>query len=219
MFEHLNELVTSHAGAPWVLIVVLALAALDAFVPPLPSESVVIGLAAIAADTGHPNLVLLGVCALVGAFLGDNLTYTIGRYSPLRGWIARHPRVEHAFDRAARELDRRGAFAILAARYIPIGRIAVNLTAGAMRFPRQRFVPLSALGAITWAAYSITIGTLAGQWIESSPLVGAAIGIVIALALGFAVDTVLQRVVHPRRRRGAVPPDHPTDGVTRASAE
>ncbi|MFD0483436.1 DedA family protein [Kineococcus sp. GCM10028916] len=199
MFDQLNAFVTAHAGAPWVLVVVLALSALDAFLPPLPSESVVIGLAAIAADTGHPNRVALFVCAMVGAFLGDNLTYTIGRHSPLRGWIAGHRRLEHAFTRAAEELRKRGAFAILAARYVPVGRIAVNLTAGAVQFPRRRFLGLSALAACTWAAYSIAIGSLAGQWIESTPLVGALLGIVIALVLGFLVDAVLQRVVRPGR--------------------
>ncbi len=104
MFDQLNALVTEHAGSPWVLAAVLTLAALDAFVPPLPSESVVIGLSAIAADTGHPNRWALFACAVVGAFLGDNLTYTMGRHSPLRRWIAGHPRLEKAFSRAAVEL-------------------------------------------------------------------------------------------------------------------
>jgi membrane protein DedA with SNARE-associated domain len=201
VFDQLNALVTEHAGSPWVLAAVLSLAALDAFVPPLPSESVVIGLSAIAADTGHPNRWALFACAVVGAFLGDNLTYTMGRHSPLRRWVAGHPRLEKAFTRAAAELDKRGAFAILAARYVPIGRIAVNLTAGAVQFPRARFVGLSALAALTWAAYSVAIGSLAGHWIESTPLAGAALGILIALALGFLVDLVLNRVVRRRTAR------------------
>ncbi|WP_432511843.1 DedA family protein [Kineococcus sp. SYSU DK001] len=196
--DQLNGLVAEHAGAPWVLAVVLCLSALDAFVPPLPSESIVIGLSAIAADTGHPDRWALFACAAAGAFAGDNLTYAMGRHSPLRGWVAGHPRLERAFTRAARELDRRGAFAVLAARYVPIGRTAVNLTAGAVRFPRARFVPLSAVAALTWAAYSVAIGSLAGHWVESTPLVGAALGIVIALALGFVVDLVLNRVVRSR---------------------
>ncbi|WP_432519620.1 DedA family protein [Kineococcus sp. SYSU DK006] len=201
MFEHVGEVVAAHAGAPWVLAVVFALAALDALLPPLPSESIVIGLAAISADTGAPDLLALGCCALVGAFCGDNLTYAIGRHSPLRGWIARHPRLEHAFARAAHQLERRGALAILAARYVPVGRVAVNLTAGAVRFPRRRFVALSALAACTWAAYSVAVGALAGHWVESTPLVGALLGIVIALVLGYAVDTLLQRLLRTRDPR------------------
>ncbi|NAZ76619.1 DedA family protein [Kineococcus sp. T13] len=194
-------MVTAHAGSPWVLVAVLTLAALDAFLPPLPSESIVIGLAAISAHTGEPDLLALGCCALVGAFCGDNLTYAVGRRSPLRGWIARHPRLEHAFARAGHQLERRGAFAVLAARYVPVGRVAVNLTAGAVRFPRRRFTALSALAACTWAGYSVAVGALAGHWIESTPLVGALLGIVLALVLGWLVDGLLQRVLRSRGPR------------------
>ena len=199
MVEHLDQLVLAHAGASWVVLVVLALAALDAFLPPLPSESVVIALAAISASLGRPDLVLLGTCAGVGAWVGDNLTYTLGRHSPLRRWTARSARLERAFDRAARELRRRGPLAILAARYVPIGRIAVNLTAGAVAFPRRRFLALSALGAATWATYAVLIGSLAGRWLQGRPLVGSAVGIVLALALGFAVERFLEHVGRPRR--------------------
>ncbi|WP_432493002.1 DedA family protein [Kineococcus auxinigenes] len=200
MFERVGGLVAEHAAAWWVPLVVLALSALDGFVPPLPSESVVIALSAVSADTGAPDPLLLGACALVGAFCGDNLTYALGRHSPLRRWVSRHRRLERAFARAERELDRRGAFAVLAARYVPVGRIAVNLTAGAARFPRRRFVGLSALAALTWAAYSVLIGTLAGQWVESTPVAGALVGIAVALVLGFAVDAVLQKVLRPHPR-------------------
>lgn len=40
-----------------------------------------------------------------------------------------------AFAWARRELDQRAAAIILTARYIPVGRIAVNMTAGATGFP------------------------------------------------------------------------------------
>jgi len=200
VLQHLGDAVLAHAGAPWVVLVVLALAAFDALVPPLPSESVVIALAAVSASGGRPDLLLLGGCAAVGAWAGDNLTYTLGRHSPLRRWTARSPRLDRAFRRAARELDRRGALAVLAARYVPVGRIAVNLTAGAVAFPRRRFLGLSALGAVTWATYAVLIGALAGRWLQGRPLLGSAVGIVGALALGFAVERFLEHVVRPRRR-------------------
>lgn len=200
MLEHLDQLALAHAGASWVVLVVLALAAVDAFFPPLPSESVVIALAAVSGSLGRPDLLLLGTCAAVGAWVGDNLTYTLGRHSPLRRWTARSPRLERAFARAGRELERRGPLAILAARYVPIGRTAVNLTAGAVAFPRGRFAGLSALAAVSWATYAVLIGTVAGRWLRGRPLLGSAVGIVVALALGFAVERFLERVVRPRRR-------------------
>ena len=99
MLEHLSAGVVAHAAAWWVPLVVLGLAAFDGFFPPVPSESVVIGLAAIGASTGEPDLWLLGLAAAVGAFCGDNLTYTLGRHSPLRSFAARHPHVGRALDR------------------------------------------------------------------------------------------------------------------------
>jgi len=203
VLEHLGDLVLAHASAPWVVLVVLALAAFDALLPPLPSESVVIALAAVSASGGRPDLLVLGGCAAAGAWAGDNLTYALGRHSPLRRWTARSPRLDRAFRRAARELDRRGALAVLAARYVPVGRIAVNLTAGAVAFPRRRFLGLSALGAVTWATYAVLIGALAGRWLRGRPLLGSAVGIVGALALGFAVERFLEHVVRPRRRPAA----------------
>lgn len=203
MLEHLGDVVLAHAGDPWVVLVVLALAAFDALVPPLPSESVVIALAAVSASGGRPDLLLLGACAAAGAWTGDNLTYALGRHSPLRRWTARSPRLDRAFRRAARELDRRGALAVLAARYVPVGRIAVNLTAGAAAFPRRRFLGLSALGAVTWAGYAVLVGALAGRWLQGRPLLGSAVGIAGALVLGLAVERFLEHVVRPRRRSAA----------------
>ncbi|WP_432548257.1 DedA family protein [Kineococcus sp. SYSU DK004] len=201
MLDRIDALVTSYAAAWWVPLVVFTLSTVDAFFPPLPSESVVIALSAISAATGEPHLLVLGVAAALGAFCGDNITYALGRHSPLRRWVSGNPRLERVFDRSGRELAKRGALAILAARYVPVGRTAVNLTAGATRFPRRRFVGLSALAALTWSVYSVAIGALAGHWVESTPLVGALVGVAGALVIGFAVDTVLNRLVHPRRAR------------------
>ena len=76
---------------------------------------------------------------------------------------------------------------------MPLGRVAVNLTAGATGFPPRRFVGLAALAAATWAAWSVGVGALAGHWLEGNPLLGSAAGIVVALALGLAVDRVARR--------------------------
>ncbi len=117
MFEALNEFIQQHAGAVWVLPVVTALCALDGFFPPLPSESVVVALAAVSASVGEPNLIVLGGCAAVGAFVGDNIAYTIGRHTGLaRLASSKRPKIRSTMRWAERELDRRGAMIIIAAR-------------------------------------------------------------------------------------------------------
>ena len=194
LLEQINDYAIDLGGSPWVYVAVLAFAAIDAFFPPLPSESVVVALAAIGASTGDPDLVLLGLAAGAGAFLGDNFTYRVGRAIGVERFaLEKRPRLASAVERAERELDRRAAILILTARYIPVGRTAVNLTAGATGFPYRRFLPLSLLGASSWAAYSVLIGVVAGTWVKENPLLGAAVAVVIAAAVGFLIDQVLQR--------------------------
>lgn len=208
LLEQINEFAVDLGGSPWVYVAVLAFAAIDAFFPPLPSESIVVALAAIGASAGDPDLVLLAVSAGVGAFLGDNFTYRVGRAIGVERFsLEKRPRLARAVARAQRELDRRAAILILTARYIPVGRTAVNLTAGATGFAYRRFLPLSILGASSWATYSVLIGVVAGTWVEENPLLGAVVAVVIAAGVGFVIDQLLQR--RHRREMAAHPEPEP----------
>lgn len=197
----LNDLILQAAASPWLLLVMFAVAVIDGFFPPVPSETVLVAAAAVAASTGDLAVVPpLCLVAAAGAMIGDNLAYGLGRSVGVTRfrWM-RRPRGAAAFARAQGALERRGAPLILGARYIPVGRVAVNMSAGALAYPWRRFLPLSAVAAATWAAYSAGIGVLAGQWIKDQPLVGAAVGVVLALVIGIAID----RVAAARRRRAA----------------
>lgn len=197
--QAINDFILAAAGQPWVLLVVFACCVIDGFFPPIPSESVVVGLSAVAATANVPNPWLLMLVAAVGAFSGDNIAYMIGRRVGTRRWSwMRGPRMQSAFRWAGRELRKRPAALILVARFVPIGRVAVNLTAGVTRYPHLRFVGLTGLSAILWAGYSVGIGLFFGQWFEDNHLLGAVIAIVCAVALGVVVDLAVNRV---RRRQ------------------
>ncbi len=194
MLDTLTALVEAGAAAAWVLPVVLLVAVFDALVPPVPSEGIVVALAAVAVAGDGPNLMALAVAAGVGAFLGDSLTYVVGRrFGPRRLHRITRPAARRALSRASDTLDRRGAVVILSARYVPLGRVAVNLTAGATGFPPRRFVGLAAVAATTWAAWSVGVGALAGHWLEGNPLLGSVLGVVAALLLGLVIDRVARR--------------------------
>ena len=195
MLDTLTALVEAGAAAPWVLPVVLLVALVDALVPVVPSEGVVVSLAAVAVAGAGPDLLLLAVAAGAGAFLGDTLTYLVGRrFGPRHLHRISRPRPRRAIDRASATLERRGAVVILSARYVPLGRVAVNLTAGATGFPPRRFVGLAALAAGSWAAWSVGVGALAGHWLEGNPLLGSVAGVGVALALGLLVDRLARRL-------------------------
>jgi membrane protein DedA with SNARE-associated domain len=191
----LTTLLEAGATAPWVLGVVLLIAVGDALLPPIPSEGIVVALAAVAVAGQGPDLALLALVAAVGAFLGDTLTFLVGRrYGPQRLARVTSPRARRVLQRAAGTLERRGALVVLTARYVPLGRVAVNLTAGATGFPPRRFAGLAALAAATWALWSVGVGALAGHWLDGNPLLGSAAGIALALGLGLAVDRVARRL-------------------------
>ncbi|WP_309066145.1 DedA family protein [Microbacterium sp.] len=191
----LNGLVADLAGSPWLYLAVFIVCLVDGFFPPVPSETVVVGAATVASATGEPVLLLIGVAA-VGAIAGDNTAYLLGReLGTARFRWMRARRVAAILEWARRGLERRGALLIFTARYIPVGRIAVNMTAGATGYPLRRFVPLSVAAGVTWAAYSALFGIVAGRWLHNQPLLAIALAIVVAAAVGWAVDAVLRRAL------------------------
>jgi membrane protein DedA with SNARE-associated domain len=194
----LNELIMQAIASPWLYLVLFAVTIIDGFFPPVPSETVLVAAAAVAASTGEGNLVLLGVVAAIGAAIA----FLIGRgLGTTRFAWMRRPRVAAAFTHAQRALDRRSATLILGARYIPVGRVAVNMSAGALDFPWRRFLPLSLIAGLSWSVFSLAIGLLAGAWIKDQPLLSAGLGIVIALVIGIVID----RIAAVRRRREPAP--------------
>jgi membrane-associated protein len=218
MLETLTTFIEAQATTPWVLLLVLLVAAADALVPPVPSESVVVALAAVSVAGDGPNLVLLGLVAAVGAFLGDTATYLVGRrHGPARLSRTTRPALRRALGRASDALESRGALVILVARYVPVGRVAVNLTAGATGYPRRRFLGFAALATITWSAWSVGVGALAGRWVADNPLLGAAAGITVALLLGLAADHVARQVLGWSRTASREPARGPAQAPAQGS--
>lgn len=180
------------AASPWIYPAMFAFATIDGFFPPLPSESVIITLTVSAYTTGTPWMWLVLLTAAAGAWVGDQIAYQIGSMiGTERVPFLRGPRGRRAVAWAERALTNRGASFILAARYVPIGRVAVNMTAGAVGYPRRRFAVIAALAAVMWAFYSAGIGLVAAQWLGHDPLLAIGIGVVLGIAMGFVVDKVV----------------------------
>jgi membrane-associated protein len=212
------------AGSPWALAVLYAATAIDGFFPPVPSESVVIALAALPLPSGRPTTWLLVAVAALGAFTGDQVAYSIGRRAALRP--LRNPRSERtqrAVAWAEASLANRGAAFLIGARFVPGGRVAANLAAGALQFSRRRFTAIAALAAVLWSTYAVLLGLGTAHLLaEHHPVVGVTVGVVGGLFVGAAVDRVLRRRTRARRRRAGAgrPPGLPAspEPVTTAAA-
>ncbi|WNY34396.1 VTT domain-containing protein [Curtobacterium flaccumfaciens] len=96
-------------------------------------------------------------------------------------------------------MQRRSASLILTGRFIPVGRVAVNMTAGATGLPYRRFLAISAIAGLAWSAVSIGIA-LAASSVLHEPIVAALVSMVVAAGLGVVVDRLLGSI---SRRRDA----------------
>lgn len=186
-FPHLLD----HWGYAAVLVAILA----DSFGLPIPGE-VMLLLAAVFAGSGHHlSLPLIIGAAVLGAVVGDNVTFTLGRhggYSFLRRYGRRlHLGPERL--RIGEYLFRRyGVAAVIVGRLIPVVHIWTAVLAGVSRMPRRFFVPANAAGALIWAAALGLTGYLVGRAAVRWGDVIAAAGIPLAIAIGLAVILLLR---------------------------
>jgi len=164
--------------------------ALDALIPLLPSETVVIALGVATAGSTDPRIGVLVVLAAFGAFLGDNAAYLIGRrFGPaVERRLLAGERGQRRRAWAQRSLDRYGARIIVACRFVPGGRTAVTLTCGLVGFPRRRFVTATACAGIVWASYAFFLGRLGGKVFENKEW----LGLLLALGLALAVSALIE---------------------------
>lgn len=215
LMSAVEEFALALAGSPWLLVAVWALATIDGFFPPVPSESVVIAAAVLVTTGGGVNLWLLIAAAAAGALCGDLTAYWIGGKIPIhRLRVFQGRRGQASLSWASRALASRGTVLILSARFIPIGRVAVNMTAGAVYYPRPRFALVAAIAAVMWAGYSTVLGIGAGVFLHEHALLGVVVGVVGGVLLGFLVDAVLKRLHGRLGKRLSAGQDDALDVIT-----
>lgn len=189
------ENVASVVASPWILPLLFVLCVVDGFLPPVPSESVLITLATLSVSgAGPPPAVLVPVAAL-GAFAGDQIAYRLGVRVPMERWPwFRGRRGRRRVRRVRATLRDRGTALLLAARFVPVARVAVTTTAGATGYPRSRFVAATAVAAPAWAGYCTLLGLAAGSVLPLHPLAAAAVGVLTGLLVGMLADRVAHRL-------------------------
>ena len=76
--EFINEAVLHAAGQWWIYPLLLVFFFVDGFAMVVPSETLIVALAAYSRHSREPNLWILGLTALIGAIAGDNMAYLLG---------------------------------------------------------------------------------------------------------------------------------------------
>jgi membrane-associated protein len=172
------------SASPWTYAAIVAIAALDAVIPLVPSETAVISAGALA-GTGDLSVELVLLAGAGGALAGDAGGYSIGRaLGPrLDGLIRRHEKLARRRAWAADALRRRGGRIILTARFVPGGRTATTVTAGIVAMRARRFLLFAAGAATAWAAIATLAGFLGGRAAEDHPVAVLAAGALLTAAL------------------------------------
>lgn len=189
LIDSLTALVTD---SPVTYLLIFAMAALDVIVPVLPAEATVTA-AAVLAGQGTLSILWVMLAAGVGAFIGDNVAYWIGRAAGrplvervLRGNIAQLEVVEEQF-------DRRGGMFVIIGRFIPGGRTAVAIGAGILHFAYAQFVVYDAIAAVVWAFQAAVPGFIGGTLIGDQPWLAMVIGFALSALLAFGIALYQRR--------------------------
>jgi membrane protein DedA with SNARE-associated domain len=155
------------------------------------------------ARTGSASLLLVVVATAVGVFIGDHLAYGLSRSASGPRLLGRSPRFRRAVTAAGRQLEHRAGLLIVASRFLPGGRVTMNVAAGTVGVPLSRFSPASAIAALAWATYIAGLGVLGGTAFVEHPLLGVAVGLGLSLLVGGIVEVIRRRLTaRPTRRAG-----------------
>lgn len=144
----------------------------------------------------------IALWAVVGAIVGDGLSYWLGHHfdylTERWRWFRLHP--DH-LEKGIRFFQEYGAISIALGRFFGPIRAVVPLVAGLMRMPPKRFFVANVLSALVWAPAYLAPGILLGEFGSGDDLrflifPAAAIGLIVV------VWSVVHYGLLRRRERG-----------------
>ena len=186
MFDWLSNAV---GHSPLTYLVVFFASGADVLFPPIPSETIVITASVLAAQG---ELVIWFIVPLValGAFVGDNISYLLGRWigDPVADRLFRSEKNQARLKWAESALRRRGMVLIGIGRFLPGGRTATTFAAGTLEMPYRQFAVADAVAAVIWAIYASMLGYLGGETFKESVWLPLLFSVGIAMLVGLALE-------------------------------
>lgn len=143
--------------------------------------------------------------ALVGAVIGDNIAYAIGRTGGK--WTERRFGHTGAWQQALDQFKRRGALTVFLTRWLitPIGAV-VSMIAGISAYAWHRFLALDVAGEILWVSIYLSIGwALGSQWQAAATFLTDFSGLILGVSVLLVALVVGIRTLLRWRREGNEP--------------
>ncbi len=190
-----------------IYLVVGAVIGVESLGIPLPGEVVLVSASLLASQKVVDPFVV-GVCAVIGAVLGDSIGYAIGRrygkalFARLGRRFPKHFGPDH-IAQAERSFQRWGMWAVFFGRFIAFLRIFAGPLAGVLRMPYWKFLTANVLGGIAWAGGTTAavyyVGVVAEKWLKDFSY----LGLIAAVVVGAVAFLVLRRRALSRRAADA----------------
>ena len=150
LFPELQELVSTHGY--WMVAFIVALESMGL---PLPGETILILAAIYAATEPGFNIWVVIAVAAVGAIVGDNAGYWLGKrygYALLLRHGSRIGMFEARIKLGQYLFLKHGAKVVFLGRFVALLRILAAFLAGVNHMPWRTFLIANASGGIIWAA-------------------------------------------------------------------
>jgi len=153
------------------------------------------------------KLPLAGVLAVIflGAIIGDNLGYTIGKktgpklFSKKDGIIFRQ---DHIL-RAEKFYEKHGAKTVMIARWVPVVRTFAPIVSGVAGMKRRKFVIYDMIGAAVWTIVLVMLGVWLGNLIDPK-ILEKFIVVIIAGATLLTLGPTIYHLLREERLRAFV---------------
>jgi membrane protein DedA with SNARE-associated domain len=185
LITHVMPLIATHGY--WLVGIIVGVESMGI---PAPGETALVTAAIYAGTTHRLSIVLLIIAAAIGAIIGDNLGYLIGRRFGYE-FLVRHGTrigVDEARLKLGRFLfDRHGGKVVFFGRFIAVLRTLAAALSGAACMDWRRFLAFNALGGFAWATFYGTAAYVFGDRMRQVHGALAAIGISVAIVVVAAV--------------------------------
>jgi len=193
VLDRIIDLLRPYMEPPWGYLIVFLATFLENSVGAgviVPGETLVI-IGGFYARLGELWLPGVAIVAVVGAILGDNLGYWIGRRYG-RGFLERHGRklfvTPERLEAAEGYYRRHGGKTVFLGRFIPVVRSVGFIVAGVAHMDWRRFIVYDVAGASLWGIGHSVLGYALGasyqRWERYATPVGLAILAVLLLLIG-----------------------------------
>jgi len=179
LFKHLFHLdfdwiVANYSDSIYIVLFLVIFVETGLVVMPfLPGDSLLF-MAGMYAKIGNLNLTYILFFLSIAAVLGDNINYWIGRRIGLGvfEWKIRGRQLvkESYLKKTEDFFEKRGVFAIIMARFVPIVRTFTPFAAGVGKMNYRKFLLFDIIGGVLWICSMTMAGYLLGEikWIKDN---------------------------------------------------